>query len=238
MLKNVHLNALSKLGLLAPSRITTMAASKGNHGLSKKSQSFIEFPFIYLDNLKYDKQIISFFLFKIFILPPLGLWRRGRPHHTPSTLLPHCFPETCSKNRTQDMLHPLITFMSGWSSVSSKARGDIRFTGAMRRTPPRPYRRDVNPTELVCNATQNRNKSPDDLTVKWRLYRGPLILLKIWKTIGVEMHWRRSRKWLCRMNLVMANGNEDDADSNIVADDNDEGSSTDRIDWQSIWQSY
>jgi len=64
------------------------------------------------------------------------------------------------------MLHPLIIIMSGGASVSSKARGDTRFTVAMRRIPPQPYRRDVNPSELVCNATQNRNKSPDDLAVK------------------------------------------------------------------------
>jgi hypothetical protein len=32
------------------------------------------------------------------------------------------------------------------------------------------------------------------------------------------------------MNVVMVNRNEDDADSNIEADDNDEGSVTDRID--------
>jgi len=56
--------------------------------------------------------------------------------------------------------------MSGKASVSSKARGDIQFAVAMRRIPPRPYRRDVNTSELVCNATQNRNKSPYDLAVK------------------------------------------------------------------------
>ena len=51
-----------------------MTASNGSHGLSKKSQPFIEFSFIYLDNLKYDKHRISFFFsFKILILLPLGL---------------------------------------------------------------------------------------------------------------------------------------------------------------------
>jgi len=35
------------------------------------------------------------------------------------------------------------------------------------------------------------------------------------------------------MNVVMVNGNEEDADSNIGADDNDEGSLKDRIDSQS-----
>ena len=56
--------------------------------------------------------------------------------------------------------------MSGGATVSPKTGGDIRFTDAMRRISPRPYRRDVNPNEFVCNATQNRNKSPDNLTVK------------------------------------------------------------------------
>lgn len=58
--------------------------------------------------------------------------------------------------------------MSGRAWVSTNAGGDIglRFEVELQRVPPRPYQRDVNPTELLCTAAQNTNKSPDDVTVK------------------------------------------------------------------------
>jgi hypothetical protein len=60
MLKNENFNALSQLGLLASRRKIAMAASNGNHDLWKKTQPFIEFPFIYLDRLKFFNLKYSF----------------------------------------------------------------------------------------------------------------------------------------------------------------------------------
>jgi hypothetical protein len=49
---------------------------------SKWSQSFIEFFFIWLDNLSFVERRKLFFRYKTFILSPLRLCHSGRPHHS------------------------------------------------------------------------------------------------------------------------------------------------------------